>query len=221
VDISATDNLDYGEFEITGGPPPDPGLLINTATVTNNGQGNVNISLSGPALPYVVTANGCAGTLAPSGNCGLDVQFVLSGLSAGDYPEQLDISTLQDTGVVETVYLTARVLTAIANRPASFFLNSPADSATLTNSPSQLFVWNSSSDPQGGQIIYDLFFCDNVNFIGCPDPLPSVDGVINNAVSVDISNIPSGVPVSWKVVAEDPDGDRTDSTDTRSFTVAP
>jgi hypothetical protein len=191
-------------------------------TVTNNGSGTVNPTLTGPGVPFVLTNDNCSGQSVASGaDCTAGVQFSPFGLPAGDYSDRLDISTQQDASIMEPVYLTARVLTDVANRPASFFLNSPADIANLTNSPSQLFVWNSSSDPQAGPITYDLFFCDNGNFIGCPDPIPSVDGVITNAVSVDISNIPSGVPVSWKVVAEDPDGDRTDSTDTRSFTVVP
>jgi hypothetical protein len=144
------------------------------------------------------------------------------GQPAGDYPDRVDISVQQDTSIMESVYLTARVLTSIANRPTPFFLNSPVEGDPV-NFP-QIFIWNSSADPDL-PLTYDIFFCKDNNFIGCPDP--AISGIANtpNTVqrNVNIANIPfsvsSGETLFWKAVAQDAEINRTDSTDTRSFTV--
>jgi hypothetical protein len=194
-------------------------------TVTNNGTGNVSPTLAGPAVPFVLTNDNCSGQTVTSGaNCSTGVQFSPFGLPAGDYSDRLDVSTQQDMSVVETVYLTARVLTDDANRPQDFSLNSPLEGDMITFP--QIFVWDSSADPDL-PLTYDIFFCQNTNFVGCPDP--AISGIANTPstvqTNVDIANIPfpvsSGETLFWKVVADDADGDRTDSTDTRSFTVVP
>jgi Tol biopolymer transport system component len=68
--LSATPTLDFGIVDIGGQSAPQNAVVTNTGLIT------VNIAtVTPPAAPFSITANGCAGVLQPGASCNVTLVF--------------------------------------------------------------------------------------------------------------------------------------------------
>ncbi len=97
--------------------------------------------------------------------------------------------------------------------PTAFSLLSPADGATVDDYP--LCDWDDSTDPEGGDIIYDLWYSTEDDF----STYEELSGLTDSEHQFSDAELAPDTTYYWKVVATD-GYDDTWSTETWSFYVS-
>ena len=149
-----------------------------TLTLSNAGDADLlvfELGLANPLLaPFEVVAakDGCSDQmLSPETSCTVVIRYAPT--EEGIHNDSFDIPSNDPDTPSVTVSLTGTGLSAAANNPPTApALISPADG--MVDLPTTVtFVWHESTDPDGDDVTYDLHYCENSDFEGCP-PVESI-----------------------------------------------
>jgi len=149
-----------------------------TLTLSNAGDADLlvfELGLVNPLLgPFEVVAaqDGCSDQmLSPETSCTVVVRYAPT--DDGIRNDSFDIPSNDPDTPSVTVSVTGTGLSAAANNPPTApALISPPDG--MVDLPTTVtFVWHESTDPDGDDVTYDLHYCENSDFEGCP-PVESI-----------------------------------------------
>ncbi|MBD3165288.1 T9SS type A sorting domain-containing protein [bacterium] len=143
---------------------------------------------------------------APMSGTG-DVTFYVAGNAAdGNFTTTGDYIYTIDMAMTEA---------AAGGPPEPFTLTSPADGTEFMPSDEVVFEWEASSDPDGGDVNYEIHIADNENF---DDPMVHDTGT-ETSYTLTLSDDPEVGMWYWRVMATDDEGDETLSDDTWTINV--
>jgi len=106
-----------------------------------------------------------------------------------NYEVELEVVVTTDLGYTDKDTVRVRVLEATNLSPMVFNLVSPADNA-IGQETAMTLIWEKSTDPDGGDISYQVIYCENSGFTGCS---PVNVAVISN-MAITIAS--AGAPLS-------------------------
>lgn len=138
-------------------------------TVKNNGSGDLTIgpcSVSGTnAADFRIANDLCSGkTLGMSQSCSIEVHFTPT--TEGTKNAKLVIPSNEQGSSSFEVPLSGTGISAGNDIPSKPQLISPGDGALISGSTVEL-KWRNSVDPNGDNVTYKVYCCENQDFTGC------------------------------------------------------
>jgi mono/diheme cytochrome c family protein len=161
-----------------------PGITADASVLIRNG-GTADLEIGGIGqddpleTPFILLDDPCSNlVLPPEGYCVLTVRFLP--VAEGSFEDSFGIASNDpDEGAVSVTLTGTGLAPAADNAPSDFKLVAPADGKKDLDT-TVTFRWTQSSDPQGGEIDYMLYYCEDSDFTGC-DPVDV--GIFGNKVA--------------------------------------
>jgi len=165
--VSPTDDLeiDFGAVEINSS-------LDQTITITNDGNADLNLQSLVPGASnensssFIVANDSCIeSAIIPGESCTVTLQF--SPEKEGEVSFSIDIPSSNSNVETVSISLLGSGIPVINNTaPSKPQLISPNDNETDVTIDVDL-RWQISSDLDGDELTYQVYYCDNEDFSGC------------------------------------------------------
>jgi hypothetical protein len=170
-DITVADSVaPISDLQIPFGNVTEGNSSDQAVTIANEGNANLSIGNIAQANeladPFSIINDACSGkSIMPAANCTFTVRFLPT--TVGSYNDSFDVpSNDPDENPVTVVVSGTGLQLVINNLPSIPQLVYPADGQMGLGTTITL-RWKKSTDPDGDIVTYDLFCCENQDFIGC------------------------------------------------------